>query len=122
MPQCGIKFIFELISRAAGSGSLGAAALDDKAFNYPLKGQTTIKITSSGRLMAALCQVDDIPDGSSAWPKGGLYSRPLRILILPLPQPVQQSRNPFVDTLFPCHVAWSFSMLTSASYILDRLH
>ena len=53
MSQGWIKFIAELVSRAAGSGSLGAAALNDKAFNHPVEGQTVIKISFAGGLLAA---------------------------------------------------------------------
>ena len=63
MTQCGVKFVCEPISRAAGTGSLRAAALNDKALDHPVKGQAVIKVSLALGLLAAFGKVDEIPDG-----------------------------------------------------------
>jgi hypothetical protein len=44
-------------------GSRWASALDDKAFDDPVKNEAVVKISLPVRLLAALGQIDKIPYG-----------------------------------------------------------
>jgi hypothetical protein len=62
VPQRRIKLVLEFVSRTAGSGSEGAAPLNNKIFDNAVKGQAVIKVSLPFCLLPAFGQVDEIPN------------------------------------------------------------